>query len=253
MTHRLLYRRGFFAALVSFALPLFAWADISNTAQASYVDEGGHAHQALSNTVLVTVSSVLSPPVIQGFDHLPAVLAPNDTIRILIENSYDQITWVFSPRQPGTSVPSSFASAAAPPTYSLSTPAPAIQLESVPQMASGFWHVEVTAHNQAGVSNTKSADFQVDSSDLSSARVHPNPFRAARGDQNVIFDRLPDHSTVKIFSVSGRSVKTLDAASGSATWDLTNEAGDRVASGIYLYVIDDNQDHHEKGKLVLIR
>ena len=69
----------------------------------------------------------------------------------------------------------------------------------------------------------------------------------------ITFDQMPANSTVKIFTVSGRWVKTLSAPGGSVPWDLTNDAGDRVASGIYLYWIVDGQGNKTRGKLAVIR
>ncbi len=91
------------------------------------------------------------------------------------------------------------------------------------------------------------------SSTLDGVRVYPNPWRADQHAGAVTFDQLPSMTTVKIFTLSGMFVKALDADAGSATWDLTNDAGDKVASGIYFYVLltDDGQEF--KGKLAVIK
>ena len=60
-------------------------------------------------------------------------------------------------------------------------------------------------------------------------------------------------SDVKIFTASGHKVKELDGSSGSATWDLTNDSGNQVASGIYLYLIKDSQGNKSHGKLAIIQ
>src|SRR5581483_903623 len=68
--------------------------------------------------------------------------------------------------------------------------------------------------------------------------VYPNPWRVDRDSQEqVTFAGLAANSTVKIFTVSGQWVKTLPLSSDKVSWDLTNDAGQRVASGIYLYVV----------------
>jgi len=91
------------------------------------------------------------------------------------------------------------------------------------------------------------------SADLSAARIYPNPFRSARGDTTITFDQMPADSTIKIFTVSGRLVKTLNATLDKIPWDLTNDSGDKVASGIYLYVITDNQGNKTRGKFTIIK
>lgn len=88
---------------------------------------------------------------------------------------------------------------------------------------------------------------------LGGARVYPNPMRAATGDHDVTFDRIPNGSTIKIFTISGRWVTTLEAPDGTAVWGLTTDGGASAASGLYLYLITDPQGHISHGKLTLIR
>jgi hypothetical protein len=87
-----------------------------------------------------------------------------------------------------------------------------------------------------------------------SPRVYPNPWRKDKHDgKPVTFLNLPSGSTVKIFSVSGHQVKSLDGSTGNATWDLMNDSGDKVASGIYVYLITDSQGDKGRGKMAVIR
>jgi len=85
-------------------------------------------------------------------------------------------------------------------------------------------------------------------------RVFPNPWRADKdGNSTVTFDHISPASTVKIFTLSGHEVRVLSSDNGSAEWDRTNNAGDKVASGIYLYLVTDGQGNLTKGKLAIIR
>lgn len=88
---------------------------------------------------------------------------------------------------------------------------------------------------------------------LDAARVYPNPWRADKHTGNVTFDQMPSMTTVKIFNLAGEFVKALDADMGSVSWDLTNDSNEKVASGLYLYVLltDDGQEF--KGKLAILR
>jgi len=94
-------------------------------------------------------------------------------------------------------------------------------------------------------------------SDLSAVQVYPNPWRSDKhAGKSVTFASLPSGSTVKIFTVSGHLIKTLGpqtSALGTASWDLTNDAGEKVASGIYLYLITDSQGDKGRGKMAVIR
>ena len=69
----------------------------------------------------------------------------------------------------------------------------------------------------------------------------------------ITFDQMALGATVKIFTVSGHLVKTLTPAVNSVTWDLTNDSGDKVASGVYLYLITDGQGNKARGKLAVIK
>lgn len=91
---------------------------------------------------------------------------------------------------------------------------------------------------------------------LPGLRVYPNPWRVDRhAGSPITFDRMALNSVVKIFTVPGHWVKTLKADSnGMATWDLTNDAGEKVASGYYLYLINtDNPALKVHGKLAIIQ
>ena len=89
--------------------------------------------------------------------------------------------------------------------------------------------------------------------DFSQMREYPNPWRVDRHrGKDITFDRLPLNCTVQIYTVSAHWVKTLDASSGSAMWDLTNDAGESVASGYYIYLVTSPQGK-SRGTLAIIR
>jgi len=84
-------------------------------------------------------------------------------------------------------------------------------------------------------------------------RVFPNPWRADRPTSFIKFDSLTVESTVKIFTVSGRWVRTVTSSNGVATWDLKTDNGDWAASGLYIYLVTDNQGGKIHGELAIIR
>jgi hypothetical protein len=85
-------------------------------------------------------------------------------------------------------------------------------------------------------------------------RAYPNPWRSDRHTGHfVTFDRLGGQATVKIFTVSAQHVKTLQTTGDSVSWDLTNDQGGTVASGLYLYLITTDTGAHLAGKLAVIR
>ncbi|RQV98182.1 T9SS C-terminal target domain-containing protein [bacterium] len=91
---------------------------------------------------------------------------------------------------------------------------------------------------------------------LNDAYVFPNPYRGvgAGGGEGVHFAGLPEKATIRIFTIQGRLIKEIEHAgfSGAADWDLANDRGDRIASGVYLYVIKSGDDE-VRGKLAVMR
>ena len=88
-----------------------------------------------------------------------------------------------------------------------------------------------------------------------SMRVHPNPFNP----MTTIELSLPDAGTVElaIYDVSGRKVRSLfsgirGAGAHTLVWDGSDDSGKRLASGVYLVRVID-EDYSTTGKLVLAR
>jgi hypothetical protein len=89
---------------------------------------------------------------------------------------------------------------------------------------------------------------------LTESYAYPNPFKPGEGHTNVTFTNLASDCTIKIFTLTGDAVRTILETDGDgvATWDVKNEAGEDVASGLYLFVIK-SADDLKRGKLVVIR
>ena len=87
------------------------------------------------------------------------------------------------------------------------------------------------------------------------AQNFPNPFNPTT---TIKFDiRKKGHVSLKIYNVAGQLVKTLvndvlDAGSYSKEWTGTNNAGVKVASGVYFYSIEADNFTSTK-KMVLLR
>lgn len=84
--------------------------------------------------------------------------------------------------------------------------------------------------------------------------VRPNPWRADRhGGTSMIFEQLPVGGEIKLFTASGRLMRTLSTNSGTVTWDLKNSSGDKIASGIYVYLVTDSEGQTTRGKFAVIK
>jgi hypothetical protein len=80
------------------------------------------------------------------------------------------------------------------------------------------------------------------SGNLDSAIVYPNPFRPPRGDTKVTFAHLPANTRIRIYTLAGEKVADLNAdnATGLAAWDGNNGSGNHAASGVYLALVEGN-------------
>jgi hypothetical protein len=87
----------------------------------------------------------------------------------------------------------------------------------------------------------------LEKANFQNASVFPNPYKAYSALENtgtdaqfVTFTNLPTKAKVRVYTLSGRLVRTLekDDATTFLTWDLQNEAELRVASGLYIVHIE---------------
>lgn len=89
---------------------------------------------------------------------------------------------------------------------------------------------------------------------VSTAHVYPNPCSVRDGCNGVTFTRLTLTAVIQIYTISGEKVRTIQKYSNidSIGWDLRNEAGEQVASGLYLYFVK-GEGSTKKGKIIVIR
>lgn len=91
--------------------------------------------------------------------------------------------------------------------------------------------------------------------DLSSVIIYPNPYRADFNTRKeVTFIRLPRQAVIRLYTIAGGKVAELrkDDPGNRLSWNLTNERGRPVASGVYLYIITAGSEER-RGKLVIQR
>lgn len=96
---------------------------------------------------------------------------------------------------------------------------------------------------------------------LADVIVYPIPFAPNSGDPNqgttasgITFGNLSTQATIKIYTLSGELVRTLEHTTGLSTlqWDTANDQGEKVFSGVYLFLAQ-NAREKKTGKLVIIR
>lgn len=118
--------------------------------------------------------------------------------------------------------------------------------------------------------NSGVVDKSLASSRLDNIYVVPNPYVGAnvlepanrlpnqnRGERRIYFENLPTKCTIKIFTISGELVTTLEHESGfdngRAFWNLLNRDGFSVAYGVYLAHIDAPEVGEKTIKFAIIK
>jgi len=82
---------------------------------------------------------------------------------------------------------------------------------------------------------------------LSNIKVVPDPYyayatqwEATPGETNIQFQNLPERCTIRIYTLSGDLIKTLEHTDGSGTqeWNLQTDSQRLIVSGIYIYHVE---------------
>ena len=115
-----------------------------------------------------------------------------------------------------------------------------------------------------------SIDQQLAKSDLDKITVVPNPYvatnkieplnpldRSARGYRRIYFDHLPAKCTIRIFTMAGEHICTLEHDStiddGKEFWDLLTKDNMEVAYGLYFFHVDAPGVGEKTGKFAIIK
>ncbi|MEW6096310.1 MAG: cohesin domain-containing protein [bacterium] len=92
--------------------------------------------------------------------------------------------------------------------------------------------------------------------------VYPNPYKAWKHDHitfghpREVDKRLTAYATIKIFNIAGELVRTLEVVpsdNGEKIWNVDNDSGEKVASGIYIYLITNPKGEKCIGKIGIIK
>ena len=82
---------------------------------------------------------------------------------------------------------------------------------------------------------------------------YPNPFKESQGHSAITFTNLPGVCNIDIATVSGGIVKRAKGVGPNDwVWDVKNDSGNDVTSGVYLYTVDFHNGS-ASGKVMIIR
>ncbi|MBI4347293.1 MAG: T9SS type A sorting domain-containing protein [Elusimicrobia bacterium] len=91
---------------------------------------------------------------------------------------------------------------------------------------------------------------------LDALHAFPTPFRPSRGDDRITFRGTTTNTRIRIYTLTGWNVITLqknDSTTQDLVWlPVQNSAGQPLASGVYIYVADD-ESGSKTGKFMVIK
>jgi len=138
---------------------------------------------------------------------------------------------------------------------SFSAPDPA---EGLPSFESGFnENAELVYPGPAATSTPEAGKVGVAPNPYRGGSLFDKPGGERELGRRVWFTNLPARCTIKIFTLAGDLVRTLhhdDPYEGKQAWDLLSEHQRAIASGLYVYVVEDaDTGEVQRGKLVVIK
>ena len=152
---------------------------------------------------------------------------------------FDEATWNFDEEEPGTA-----------------------NFSFAPNLENGIYRLNVTATDTSENTTEYETVFTLDEAvNLSEVFNVPNPTEDGKTHFTYQLLQPPDKVTIKIYTVSGRLIRTITEASAErganeTFWDGRDEIGMRCANGVYLYrvIAHTNKSSVEKiGKLAILR
>jgi hypothetical protein len=95
--------------------------------------------------------------------------------------------------------------------------------------------------------------FTTPSEDKIDAKVYPSPYDPSEGNSMRFSVDRTTGGEVRIYTISGKLVKKLVIQSGESevNWDVLNEEGNSITTGLYIYSIIDAEGNRRTGKLAI--
>jgi hypothetical protein len=90
---------------------------------------------------------------------------------------------------------------------------------------------------------------------LANASIFPNPFKPYKGHTFVTFDGLTTQAKIEVFTIVGERAYTVEETDGDGKviWNVVNDQGKKLASGVYICRITNNKGEEKFFKLAVIR
>ncbi|MCI0512143.1 hypothetical protein L0128_02925 [candidate division KSB1 bacterium] len=135
------------------------------------------------------------------------------------------------------------------------------------QVGVGYFYavtaIDATNHESGMTNRNPSAMVTVrkPAENALNVKVFPNPFRLVSGlptageESSIIFTNLPACCTIRIYTINGELVRTMqhdNPNSGEEVWNQLSDARQKTAAGMYFYTVT-SEVGNAKGTLVLIK
>jgi len=158
--------------------------------------------------------------------------------------------------------------------YSDTTIYDTTQLEVIDPVNGDIFHIEIDRpFSKSDIFSFTTTASQIDTKvareQLGSIAVVPNPYivaasweprhqyQSGRGPRKIDFINLPSECTIKIFTLSGYLVATIDHndvnENGSESWNLLSRDNLEIAYGVYLYHVDAPGVGETTGKFAVVK
>jgi hypothetical protein len=84
-------------------------------------------------------------------------------------------------------------------------------------------------------------------------KTYPNPYSSSKGNSMTFSIGGTAGGEVRIYTVSGKLIKKLPIPAGEndAIWDVLNEEGNDITTGLYIYSIIDGEGNKKTGKIAI--
>ncbi len=121
-----------------------------------------------------------------------------------------------------------------------------------------YWY-RIKSYNQQGVANPQpSNEVKIKTAiagNLEEVVAVPNPYKINTGEQYITFFNITKNVKIKIYTVDGKLLATIEDNSGKGyyDWDLKDDTGEYLDSGVYICHLSNDEGQNKVLKIVIVR
>ena len=128
-------------------------------------------------------------------------------------------------------------------THNVWTPLPSVSDTGNNKVTAQTWHLSTFQLMEI-----------VPGASLNNVKIYPNPYQPSSVTDVMHFANLPPYSKIQIYTLLGEFVKKIKAdKDGTAYWEGLNKSNRKVASGVYIVLIQSPDDKKKIFKVAIER